>query len=249
MDNILKPMSYARQMEGSLFSWKTSLLLYHTMKECQVANCHGQASDAYAYVWMMQCSLFSRITLWNLCHTLNRCKVAYFHGILHDSYTMQWRNVMDNTLKPMSYTEQMEGSLFSWETSWNLYHVLKECQVANFHGQASDAYADVWMMQGSLFSLIRITCQSGAIMCMWTDQDNVSEWSNNVCGLIRITCQSEAIMSICGLIRITCQSEAIMFICGLIRIMCQSGGIMSICWLIRITCQSGAIMSIWLYTL
>jgi hypothetical protein len=156
MDNILKPMSYTRQMEGSLFSWKTSLLLYHTMKECQVANCHGQASDAYAYVWMMQCSLFSRITLWNLCHTLNRCKVAYFHGILHDSYTMQWRNVMDNTLKPMSYTEQMEGSLFSWETSWNLYHVLKECQVANFHGQASDAYADVWMMQGSLFSWITL---------------------------------------------------------------------------------------------
>ena len=25
-------------------------LIYHAMKECQVANFHGQASDAYAYV-------------------------------------------------------------------------------------------------------------------------------------------------------------------------------------------------------
>ena len=61
------------------------------MKECQVANFHGQASGAYAYVWMMQGSLFSWITIWNLSwHTLDRCKVAYFHGQLHDSYTMQW---------------------------------------------------------------------------------------------------------------------------------------------------------------
>jgi hypothetical protein len=29
-------------------------------------NFHGQASDAYAYVWMVQGSLFSWITLWNL---------------------------------------------------------------------------------------------------------------------------------------------------------------------------------------
>ena len=49
MDNILKPISYTEQMQGSLFSWKTSELLYHAMKECQVANFHGQASDAYAY--------------------------------------------------------------------------------------------------------------------------------------------------------------------------------------------------------
>jgi len=42
----------------------------HAMKEYEVANFHGQASDAYAYVRMMQGSLFSWITLWNLCHTL-----------------------------------------------------------------------------------------------------------------------------------------------------------------------------------
>jgi hypothetical protein len=24
----------------------------HAMKECEVANIHGQASDAYAYAWM-----------------------------------------------------------------------------------------------------------------------------------------------------------------------------------------------------
>ena len=50
---------------------------------------------------------------------------------------------MDNTLKPMSYTEQVQGSFFSWKTSRHLYHAMKECQVANFHGQASGAYAYV----------------------------------------------------------------------------------------------------------
>ena len=35
---------------GSLFSWKTSELLYHAMKECQVANFYGQVSDVYAHV-------------------------------------------------------------------------------------------------------------------------------------------------------------------------------------------------------
>jgi hypothetical protein len=50
---------------------------------------------------------------------------------------------MDNTLKPMSYTEQVQDSLFSWKASGHLYHAMNECQVANFHGQASDAYAYV----------------------------------------------------------------------------------------------------------
>jgi hypothetical protein len=31
-------------------------------------------------------------------------------------------------------------------------HAKRECEVANFHEQASDAYAYVWMVQGSLFS-------------------------------------------------------------------------------------------------
>ena len=30
----------------------------------------------------------------------------------------------------------------------------KECKVVYFHGQASDVYAYVWMVQGSLFSWI-----------------------------------------------------------------------------------------------
>jgi hypothetical protein len=29
---------------------------------------------------------------------------------------------------------------------------MKECEVANFHGQTSDVYADVLMVQGSLVS-------------------------------------------------------------------------------------------------
>jgi hypothetical protein len=42
---------------------------------------------------------------------------------------------MVNNLKPiMAYTGQMQGSLFSWTTSWLLYHAMKECRVANFHG-------------------------------------------------------------------------------------------------------------------
>ena len=46
---------------------------------------------------------------------------------------------MNNTLKPMSYTEQVQGSLFSWKTSGHLYHAMNECQVANLHGHASFA--------------------------------------------------------------------------------------------------------------
>ena len=95
MDDTLKPVSYIEQMQGSLFSWSTSWLLFHEMKKDRVANFHGQASDAYAYVWTVQGSLFSWITLWNLCHTLDRCKVAYIHGKLHDFYPMQWRNYAD----------------------------------------------------------------------------------------------------------------------------------------------------------
>ena len=51
MDNTLKPtgMSYAQQVHGSLFSWRTSRLIYQTIKECQVANFHAQSSDGYAY--------------------------------------------------------------------------------------------------------------------------------------------------------------------------------------------------------
>ena len=62
MENTLKPISYTENMQGRLFSWKTSELLYHAMKECQVANVHGQAYDAYAHVLMMKCSLFSWMT-------------------------------------------------------------------------------------------------------------------------------------------------------------------------------------------
>ena len=44
-------------------------------------------------------------------------------------------------------------------------HAMKECEVANFHGQASDVYAYVWMVQGSLFSWIHFeTC-----VIHWTD--------------------------------------------------------------------------------
>ena len=50
---------------------------------------------------------------------------------------------MDNTLTPVSYIEQMLGSLFSWKTSGLLSNVTKECEVANFHEQTSDGYAYV----------------------------------------------------------------------------------------------------------
>jgi len=48
---------------------------------------------------------------------------------------------MDNTLKPMSYTEQMQDSLFSWKTPIPCNEGMS---VANFHGQASDTYA-AWL--------------------------------------------------------------------------------------------------------
>jgi hypothetical protein len=47
-------------------------------------------------------------------------------------------------------------SLFLWKTSWLLSNATKECEVANFHGKASDVYAYVWMVQGSFFSWITL---------------------------------------------------------------------------------------------
>ena len=52
------------------------------MKECQVANFHGQASDTYA-------------------------------ACLNDE---RYFICMDNTLRPVSYTEQIQGNLCSWKT-------------------------------------------------------------------------------------------------------------------------------------
>jgi hypothetical protein len=41
-------------------------------------------------------------------------------------------------------------------------HATKEFEVANFHGQATDTYAYVWMVPGSLFSWITLwdLCQT-----------------------------------------------------------------------------------------
>jgi hypothetical protein len=116
IDNTLKPVSYIEQMKCSLFSWQTSWLLCHAMKECDVAIFHGQTSGVYAYVWMVQGSLFSWITLWNLCHTLDRCKVAYIHGKLHDFYPMQWRNYADY--------ESISLSLYSFTPCANINFIV-----------------------------------------------------------------------------------------------------------------------------
>ena len=134
-------MSYTGQMQGSLFSWKTSWQLYHAMKECQVANYHGQVSDAYACVWMVQGSLFSWTTLWSLCHTLDRCKVAYFH----DSYSMKKGLVVNfHGQASDDYVWMVQGSLFSWITLWNLSHIWNRCKVAYFHGKHHYTYTMQW---------------------------------------------------------------------------------------------------------
>jgi hypothetical protein len=61
---------------------------------------------------------------------------------------------MDNTLKPVSYIEQIKGSnisinirslpmKISYLPFLHMDHATKECEIANFHGQVSDAYAYV----------------------------------------------------------------------------------------------------------
>jgi hypothetical protein len=59
-----------------------------------------------------------------------------FHGKHNDTYNFV----------PISYNEQIQGNLFSWKTLWLLYHVMKQCQVINFHGQTSDAYVTCHVM-------------------------------------------------------------------------------------------------------
>jgi uncharacterized membrane protein YiaA len=149
--------------------------------EYEVANFHWQTSDVYAYVWMVPGSLFSWISLWNLCHTLNRCKVAYFMEnvmtpISHATKEYEVANFHWQTSDVYAYVWMVQGSLFSWITFWNLCHTLNRCKVAyfmenvmtpishatkeyevtNFHGQTSDVYAYVCMVQGSLFSWITL---------------------------------------------------------------------------------------------
>ena len=49
------------------------------------------------------------------------------HGQASDEYAYVWM------MQPMSYTEQMQGSLLSWKTSWHLCHAMNECRVAKCH--------------------------------------------------------------------------------------------------------------------
>jgi hypothetical protein len=136
---------------GSLFSWNTSWLLFHAMKKGRVANFHGQASDAYAHVWTVQGSLFSWITQrikaktsqHNFFITWDRSREVF-----HEYKLPCICPVYDIGFKVLS----MKINYLAWKTSWLLSNETKEWEVANFHGQTSDAYAYVWMVPGSLFS-------------------------------------------------------------------------------------------------
>jgi hypothetical protein len=67
-------------------------------------------------------------------------QAAYFQGQPSDTYAtclkMEGSIFSWIILWTMSYNEQMQGSLhvYSWKTSWHLYHVMKKCLVANLHG-------------------------------------------------------------------------------------------------------------------
>ena len=144
MDNTLTPVSGIEQMQGSLFLWKTSWLLSHATKQCEVANFQGKASDTYAYVWMVQGSLFSWITLWNLCQTLNRCKVAYLLWktswlLSHATKKYEVANFRGQTSDVYAYVWIVQCSLFSWITLWNLCQILNRCMVAYFYGKSHDS--------------------------------------------------------------------------------------------------------------
>jgi hypothetical protein len=84
--------------------WKTSWLLSHATKECEVANLHGQASDAYAYVRMVQSILFSWKTLWNLCHTFWPFFIAWnrSHEALHENKLPYICSMYDTGFKVLS---------------------------------------------------------------------------------------------------------------------------------------------------
>jgi hypothetical protein len=103
----LKPMSYTEQVQGSLFSWKTSGHLYHAMNECQVANLHEACP----------------------------CKLATWHSFI------AWYKCPE-----VFHENKLPCTCSVYDIG---FKVLFICQVANFHGQASDAYAYVWMVQCS----------------------------------------------------------------------------------------------------
>jgi hypothetical protein len=109
-------VSYFEQMEGSIFSWKTSWLLFHAKVLSMKINYLAPFKHQHKHQ--------------KLGHENKLPRIPSLHGI----------GVMTFSMK-ISY----------WNTSWLLFHEMKECEVANFHGQASDAYAYVWLVQGNLF--------------------------------------------------------------------------------------------------
>ena len=66
----------------------------NAMKECQVANFHGQTSDASQFIFMDKTlkpmsytdSLFSWKTSRHLYHVMKECQVANFHMQTVDPY-------------------------------------------------------------------------------------------------------------------------------------------------------------------
>jgi hypothetical protein len=65
----------------------------------------------YLFPWKM---------MWYLCHAMSLC--------------IRYLLFMETIMIPLSYNEQMQNSLFAWTFSWHLFHVLMECQVANYPG-------------------------------------------------------------------------------------------------------------------
>jgi hypothetical protein len=129
----------------------------HATKECEVANFHGQASDAYAFLHPSNICISIR----NLSMKINSHSFVAWdrsHDVFHKNKLPYICSMYDTGVKVLSmkinylapfypsplvkllmFMLMLEWckahcSLFSWITLWNLCHTLNRCEVAYFHG-------------------------------------------------------------------------------------------------------------------
>jgi hypothetical protein len=76
---------------GSIFSWKTSWLLFHAMNQGRVANFHGPCNEG------MRGSLFSWASDWYLCLCLNGS-----HDVFHENKLPYICSMYDTGFKVLS---------------------------------------------------------------------------------------------------------------------------------------------------
>jgi hypothetical protein len=130
-DTGFKVLSYVWMVRGSLFSWITLWNLCHTLNRCTVAYFYEKRHDSYPKEWEVA-------NFQDRNHgVLHRNKLPYICSMYDTGFKVLSMKInylapFKHKHKPVSYIEQMYGSLFLCKTPWFLSYGMKEWEVANF---------------------------------------------------------------------------------------------------------------------